>query len=800
MPRVKTFGIGGSRVSARRAESGDEEILRWCREVVSRVGVLEAEMSARSDGDLLGMTGSFRARLARGEPLDALLPEAFAAAREAASRTLGQRPFDVQVMGAAALHRGMIAEMRTGEGKTLTGALAAYLNALPGVGVHVLTANDYLARRDREWMAPVFGFLGLQTGLLDAAYRYPEESGIRIAAYAADVTYGPWDQFGYDYLRDNMAWSPGECVQRGLGCAIVDEADLILVDEMRSPMLIAGPGDRPDARIADCARIVAGLMTGVHYEVDERGRTVMLTDAGAHHLEGVFGVVNLYDQSSTVLLRHVHNALTARGFYRRDREYLVAGGNIVPIDTASGRPNAGRRFGDGIHQAIEAKEGLRVSSENKTLARIVVRHYLGLYERIAGMTGTAMTDGATYSKVYQLAVVPIPTNRPMIRVDHPDVVFPARQAKLAALTGDAAIRHTADQPVLIGAVSISESSEISRLLAARGIDHQVLTARNHPSEALVMAEAARLGAVTVVAQMAGRGVDIVLGGADGAEREAVCDVGGLCVLGTERSQNRRLELHLRGRAGRQGDPGESRFYLSFDDDLVKAVVSAKARSMAARMVQHGAPFNRLSLALDGAQRDYAVRQAPWLADLLEYDAVLAAQQDEIFAERRQVRDRPDVSDRIRAVIDEVAREQVARAVKTQRSGSQLHSALRKLYPAGLPPAELDTRGPADSLPDRVAADAQDAYVSKEAELGKSTLRQLERKVLLSVTDTAWRDHLQEMDALREGIGLRAFGGRSPLAEYQREGAILFARLRLQIKVRTVAGVFNLTRGATGPCG
>jgi preprotein translocase subunit SecA len=440
-------------------------------------------MSALTDGGLLGLTSFFRARLRQGGELDALLPEAFAAVREAASRALRQRPFDEQVMGAAALHRGLIAEMATGEGKTLTGTLAAYLNALPGAGVHIMTANDFLAKRDREWMSPVFGLLGLRTGLLDAAYTYPDQSGARLAAYAADVTYGPWAEFGYDYLRDNSAWSPAERVQRGLHCVLVDEADLILIDEMRSAMFISGPGDQPDTRIGDCARIVAGLTPGVHYEVDERVRTAEPTDEGTSYVEDAFGLENLYDQANHALLRHLRNALMARELYLRDRDYLVDGGVVVPIDVASGRPHIGRRLGDGLHQALEAKEGLQVSIESQTLATIGMGNYVSLYERFAGMTGAGLPDLETYRQIYQRTVVPIPTSHPMIRVDHPDLVFPARGDKLAGLTDEVAIRHVAGQPVLVGVASIEEAAEVSRLLAARRIDHEVLTARNHASEA-----------------------------------------------------------------------------------------------------------------------------------------------------------------------------------------------------------------------------------------------------------------------------------------------------------------------------
>ncbi len=789
MRRPRKAGPSGAGPSAGRGPSADKEVLRWCDAVVSQVSALEPEMTARSDGELRGLTGSFRARLACGEELDALLTEAFAAAREASSRALGQRPFDVQVMGAAVLHRGLIAELLAGEGKTLAGTLAAYLNALPGAGVHILTANEYLARRDWEWMTPVFRFLGLETGLLDVARAEPDA---RAVAYAADVTYGLWSEFGFDYLRDNMAWSATERVQRDLRYGLVDDADLVLIDEMRTPLFISGPGSQPDSRISDCARIVAGMTPSVHYEADGRARIVTPTNEGARYLEAALGVEDQDGQAGQLLLRQILDALAARDFYHRDREYVVDGGAIVPIDAGSGRPNAGRRFGDGIHQAIEAKESLRISAGNQTLARTTMRDYLSLYERMAGMTGTAVADLGKYGRFYHRDVVPIPANRPMIRVDHPDVFFPGRQAKLRALAGDAAGRHAVGQPVLIGVASIEERTEISRLLTARGIDHQVLTALNHESEAPAMAQAALAGALTVVAPTAGRGVDIILGGAEGAERDAVRDAGGLCVLGSERSADRRLESHLRGRAGRQGEPGESKFYLSFDDDLVKATVSPRVRSRATRATPStGAAFHKLSAEIDSAQGDHALRQTTRLAELAEYDTVLTGQQHEIYAERRQVLDRPDDAGWIREVIDEVVRERVARSVTAHLSGSQLHAALGELYPTSLKPSQLETRGAVGSLPDLVAADAQGSYALREVTLGRPVLRDVERRVLLDVTDAAWHDHLREMDALRDGIGLRATVGQSPLDEYRREAAALFAQVRQQIKARVVANLFYL---------
>ena len=779
---------------ARRKDGKDgRDVLRWCRDVVAQTGAREAEMRARSDADFPALTSSFRERLAAGEPMDRLLPEAFAAVREAAARTLGQRPFDVQVMGGAVLHLGHVVEMRTGEGKTLTATLPGYLNALSGDGVHMVTANSYLARRDAEWMSPVYRFLGLETGLLG-----PDD---RPAAYSADVTYGQWAEFGYDYLRDNLAWQRTELTQRGLHLAIVDEADLILLDEARTPLLISGPAPEPERGPAECAVVAARLQAGLHYEVDQRARTATLTEDGTRQAEEWLGVTNLYGEADSPLLYYLQTALKAKECYRQDVDYIVSGDQAVVVDSSSGHPVPGRRYGEGLHEAIEAKEGLPIRAEHLTLSTVTVWDYLGRYQRLTGMTGTARTEADAYRQVYGLEVVTIPTNRPMIRVDHPDVIYRATQAKLAAVADEAVRRHASGQPVLIGTPSVQQSEHVSRLLTERGLGHQTLTARNHDQEAPIIAGAARLGAVTVIAGMAGRGVDIILGGADeraddaSAEHDAVADRGGLCVLGTERSGSRRAELHLRGRAGRQGDPGESQFFVSLEDDLVKAVIARMPKALITKAVRDGGDqFKRLSHILDSAQTNTAASAAAWLSQMLEYEAVLADQQHLIFAERRKAVTE-DLSEQIRQSIGEVITAQVVITDRRHLGRDELWRRLRTIYPVSVTPGELAAeRGcEVDKLPsafiiERVTDDARRAYRVREHELSPEVMRELERRVTLSITDREWREHLQQMQELRQTVQIRGSGGEAPLAVYRREAAQLFKSLGATISRQVLAAV------------
>jgi preprotein translocase subunit SecA len=791
---------------ARRKDGKDgRDVLRWCRDVVAQTGAREAEMRSRSDADFPALTNSFRERLAAGEPMDSLLPEAFAAVREAAARTLGQRHFDVQVMGGAVLNLGHVMEMRTGEGKTLTATLPGYLNALSGQGVHMVTANSYLARRDAEWMGPVYRFLGLETGLLG-----PDD---RPAAYRADLTYGQWAEFGYDYLRDNLAWQRTELTQRGLHLAIVDEADLILLDEARTPLLISGPAPKTDRGPAECAVVAARLQAGLHYEVDQRARTATLTEDGTRQAEEWLGVTNLYEADSP-LLYYLQTALKAKECYRQDVDYIVSGDQAVIVDSSSGHPIPGRRYGEGLHEAIEAKEGLPIRPERLTLSTVTVWDYLGRYQRLTGMTGTARTEADAYRQVYGLEVVTIPTNRPMIRVDHSDVIYRSTQAKLAAVADEAVRRHASGQPVLIGTPSVQQSEHVSRLLTERGLGHQTLTARNHDQEAQIIAGAARLGAVTVIAGMAGRGVDIILGGADerahdaSAEYDAVADRGGLCVLGTERSGSRRAELHLRGRAGRQGDPGESQFFVSLEDDLVKAVVGGTARAMASKVIRDGGDeFKRLSHSLDSAQANTAASTAAWLSQMLEYEAVLADQQHLIFAERRKAV-MEDLSEQIRQSIGEVITAQVVITDRRHLGRDELWRRLRTIYPVSVTPGELAAeRGceveklPSAFIIERVTDDARRAYRVREHELSPEVMRELERRVTLSITDREWREHLQQMQELRQTVQIGGSGGEAPLGVYRREAAQLFKSLGATISRQVLATVllikFEPVRSETG---
>lgn len=784
------------RGSAQRDGAGppgkDDEaaVLRWCRDVVSRVNAFEPSVRALTDDGLRGLTGSFRERLGRGEPVADVLPEAFAAVREAAVRTLGQRPFDVQVMGGAVLHLGRVAEMKTGEGKTLTATFPAYLRALSGGGVHVMTANDYLAGRDAEWMGPVYRFLGLTTGLIRAQ---PRPSPVaRRQEYLADVTYGDAHQFGYDYLRDNLAWSQDQRAQRGHHFALVDEADLVLIDEMRSPLQITAPADQIESRHREFAEVADRLERGEDYEVDERSRTVSLTARGTRAVEEHFGVSNLYEEANLPLAHLAGNALKAKECYLKDRDYIITGGQAIIIDSASGRPLPDRRYGDGLHEAIEAREGIAIRGEGQLIAMVAMWDYLDLYEQMAGMTGTALADVQTYRQIYGLDVVTVPSNKPMIRVDHGDVLYHTRQSKLAALAEEAATRHQAGQPVLVGASSVDEAQAISDLLTGRGIAHEMLTALNHEQEARIITGAGRLGAVTVVAQMAGRGVDIVLGGPDRAQREAVAEAGGLCVLGTERPVKRRLEMHLRGRAGRQGDPGEAKFFLSYDDELVKAV-AGKTATFAGRFLPAGEHIGRVSAALTSIQAKTAANEAAWLAYAREFDRVLTGQRRLVYAERAPAARGESMGEWVRQLISEVVHTQIASAAGENLQAARFWQGLRQLYPCELVPRPADGEVPRYQLPhiaELAMADAHRIYSRREAELGIEIIREFEQRVILSVLDRGWREHLHAMTELFSTIGIRA-KGEAALAAYRREGTQAFNRMRAAVNREIVRALFYL---------
>jgi preprotein translocase subunit SecA len=792
-------------VSERRARlpsagRGRGEVLRWCRGVVAEVAAREPDMRARSDAELRGVTATLRGRVAGGAPLEDVLAEAFAAVREAAARAIGDRPFDVQVMGAGVLHLGQVAEMRTGEGKTLTAVMPAYLHALSGSPVHVLTANEFLARRDAEWMGPVYRFLGLTTGLV-----LPEDARAateRRAAYQADVTYGAWHQFGLDYLRDNQVTDARDGVQRGHGLAIVDEADLVMIDYARVPLVVSSGVADPGSWPRDMTRLAARLRRAAggtgDYEVDERTRTVSLLGTGVARAEDWLGIDDLYAGANIRLARLLSSVLAARELYLRDRDYLVADGRLVQIDQLSGRPGPGSQFETDLQQALEAKEGLPVSRSRVKMAEILEQEYLHLYQRLAAMTGTAAGESGAYRAVYGLDVVTIPANRPAIRIDHLDLTYADARAKLTAVADAAQERHAAGQPVLIGTVSVAQSVAVSELLNGRGIAHEVLSARNQEREAEILAEAGRRGAVTVVTQMAGRGVDIRLGGADGAARDEVAELGGLCVLGAERQASRRLDEHLRGRAGRQGDPGESRFYLSLDDDLLMRVLKATPRSTKVlRWLTKGTAGSEGKLS-DWSVRDYQARLAAAatasLVQALEYDVVLAGQRHRIYAGRRAVLLGDGLRDQVRRMIDTVIRERVTAAPSPDDPG--LWRALRDLYPVSVTPGGLAAERacapaglPAEFVIERVSADARAAYRRREAEVGAGLMPAREASVILAVTDQQWREHLLRMAALRSHASF--LGGRSPLGWYQREAGRACTELRQAIGQHSAARLFGL---------
>ena len=821
--------------------AGEGRMLRRLKAITVAVNSIEEDYVKLTDAELRALTDQYRQRLADGESLDDLLPEAFATAREAASRVLGQRHYDVQIMGGAALHFGNIAEMKTGEGKTLTCVLPAYLNALTGEGVHVVTVNDYLAKRDAEWMGRVYEFLGLTVGVVLPNRPAAEHR----AAYQCDITYGTNNEFGFDYLRDNMALSKDELVQRGHNFAIVDEVDSILIDEARTPLIISGPAEHSTKWYKEFAAIAAKLQPGKDgegdYEVDYAKRTVSVTERGVAKVEDRLGIDNLYESVNTPLVGYLTNAIKAKELYKRDRDYIVADGEVLIVDEFTGRILYGRRYSEGIHQAIEAKEGVPIKQENQTLATITLQNYFRLYKKLAGMTGTAQTEASEFNKVYKVGVVTIPTHRPMIRIDHPDVIYKTEKAKFNAVVEDIVERHAVGQPVLVGTVSVEKSEMLSEMLRRRGIRHSVLNAKYHAKEAEIVAQAGRKGAVTVATNMAGRGTDILLGGNPeflaaaelrqrgldpaehpeeyakafeetlpkwkeicAAEAEEVAKLGGLYVLGTERHESRRIDNQLRGRAGRQGDPGESRFYLSLQDDLLKRFRAGAVEAIMDRLnIPENVPIESkmVTRQIKSAQAQIESQNAEIRKNVLKYDEVLNKQRQVIYAERRRVLDGEDLHEQIRHMIDDVVGAYVAGATAEgypeDWNLDQLWSSLKQLYPVGITIEQLEEEAggrnalDADFLLARIKEDIHAAYDRREEQLGSEVLRQVERMVLLQVIDRKWREHLYEMDYLKEGISLRAYAQRDPVVEYQREGYNMFSTMMDGIKEETVSFLFNL---------
>jgi len=815
---------------------GEGKIIRQLEAIAKAVNAIEDDFVAMTDEELRGQTAEFRRRLAEGETLDDLMPEAFATVREAAKRVLGQRHFDVQLMGGAALHLGNIAEMKTGEGKTLVSTLPAYLNALSGDGVHVVTVNDYLARYHAEWMGRLHHFLGLTVGVI-LPEMTPEQ---RREAYAADITYGTNNELGFDYLRDNMALSLDECVQRGHNYAIVDEVDSILIDEARTPLIISGPTQDEVRWYSEFAGVAASMVRDVDYEVDEKKRTVSVLDPGITKVEDHLGIDNLYDSVNTPLISFMNNAIKAKELFRNDKEYVVLDGEVLIVDEHTGRMLAGRRYNEGLHQAIEAKEGVQIREEYQTLATVTLQNYFRLYTKLSGMTGTAMTEASEFDKIYKLGVVPIPTNKPLLRIDQPDLVYRTEEAKFEAVVEDIGQRHDKGQPVLVGTVSVEKSELLSGMLKRRGVPHTVLNAKQHDSEAKIVALAGHRGAVTVATNMAGRGTDIMLGGsveflADqelrkqgldpgedseayeaewpemverikrqvAAEHDEVKQAGGLYVLGTERHESRRIDNQLRGRSGRQGDPGESRFYLSLQDELMRLFKSDWVdRVLVTLKVPDDQPIENKSVtsSIASAQGQVESQNFDSRKNVLKYDDVMNRQREVIYGERRAVLEGADLHEQIRSMVDDVVAGYVLGATEgfpEEWDLEALWTALKQLYPVSrtLAQVEADTGGrdgmDRDQLVEDLKADAQAAYDRREAEFGDEVMRELERRVLLSVLDRKWREHLYEMDYLREGIGLRAYSQRDPLVEYQREGFDMFHAMMDGIKEEAVGFLFNL---------
>ena len=821
----------------RMLRAGEGRQLRELEKLVKLVNAQEDRISALSDEDLRNQTSIFKNRITQGETLDDLLPEAFAVVREAAKRTLGQRHYDVQLMGGAAMHRGNIAEMRTGEGKTLVATLPSYLNALAGKGVHVVTTNDYLAERDSEWMGRIHRFLGLRVGVI-LANMTPVE---RRDAYGADVTYGTNNEFGFDYLRDNMAWSLEECVQREHFFAVVDEVDSILIDEARTPLIISGPADKATKWYVEFANLVAKLQRDVHYEVDEKKKSSSVLDEGVTRVEEMLKISNLYEAANTPMIGYLNNAIRAKELFKRDKDYVVMNGELLIVDEHTGRMLAGRRYSDGLHQALEAKERIDIKDENQTLATITLQNYFRLYEKISGMTGTASTEASEFNQIYKLGVIPIPTNRDMVRLDQADLVYKSEAGKFSALTADIAQRHRKGQPVLVGTVSVEKSEELSGYLRKAGVPHEVLNAKHHEREAAIIANAGVSGAVTVATNMAGRGTDIMLGGnpefmadyelqrrgispVDNAQEyeaawpieiarqkeavkkghEEVVALGGLYVLGTERHESRRIDNQLRGRSGRQGDPGESRFYLSLQDELMRRFNSGMVeRFLSAAGIPDDSPIESkmVSNAIRSAQTQVEAQNFEMRKNVLKYDDVMNRQRQVIYGERRLVLEGKDIKDQIAEFVDDTLiayiQAETAEGYAEDWDLEKLWTALASIYPISLTVDDVEklagTRAglDADFLIAQITDDVAAAYASREETLGAQVMRELERKVLLSVLDRKWREHLYEMDYLQEGIGLRAMAQRDPLVEYQREGFDLFAAMMDGIKEEIASLLFNV---------
>ena len=817
--------------------TGDKRVLRQLEAYTKAVNSLEDSFASMTDEELRAETDKFRERVKDGESLDILLPEAFAVVREASKRTLGKRHYDVQIMGGAALHLGNIAEMKTGEGKTLVATLPAYLNALSGKGVHIVTVNDYLAEYQANLMGRVFRFLGMECGVILSSME-PDE---RRKQYAADITYGTNNEFGFDYLRDNMAWTVEEQVQRGHNFAIIDEVDSILIDEARTPLIISGPAAGEANRwYAEFARIAATLLKrGEDYEVDEKKRTVGILEPGIDKVEDHLGVKNLYESKNTPLIGFLNNSIKAKELFTNNKDYVVIDGEVLIVDEHTGRILPGRRYNDGIHQAIEAKEGVEIKPENQTMATVTLQNYFRMYDKLSGMTGTAETEAAEFMNTYELGVVPIPTNKGVQRIDNPDKVYRDEIAKFKAVVKDIKERHEKGQPILVGTASVENSEYLSRQLAKEGVRHEVLNAKNNEREAAIVAQAGRKGAVTVATNMAGRGTDIMLGGnpefeavekmrelgldpnsnseayearwpevlkacedAAAEEHDEVTKLGGLYVLGTERHESRRIDNQLRGRSGRQGDPGESRFYLSLTDELMRLFNTGMAtRLMAAAPEDSALDSKIVSRAIATAQANVEGRNAEQRKNVLKYDDVLNRQREAIYKDRGRILHGDDLKEQISGFVDEVLTTIIDARVSEGHAEDwdfdELWSALKQVYPISITVDDLAedagdrTKITRDQIVKEVLADAHLIYEEREKSVGEESMREIERRVMLSVIGERWPEHLYEMEYLKEGIGLRAMAQRDPLVEYQREGYDMYQSMLGAVREETVTYLFNL---------
>ena len=770
----------------------NESEIRRMRGIVEKINALEPQMKQLSDGSLYGKTSDFKDRIANGESLDSILPEAFATVREASRRVLGMRHFDVQMIGGICLHEGKIAEMRTGEGKTLVATLAVYLNALTGKGVHMITVNDYLAKRDSEWMGRLYRSLGLTVGLITHDMDFPS----RKFAYNCDITFGTNNEFGFDYLRDNMVVSKERMVQRELNYAIIDEVDSILIDEARTPLIISGPGAKSTDMYAIMAKAVANLKEGEDYVLNEKEKTVSPNDSAVAKVEKALNIKNLYDSANIEMSHCFTQALRAKAMMKRDRDYVVRDGEIVIVDEFTGRLMFGRRYSEGLHQAIEAKEGVKIQRESQTLATITFQNYFRMYEKLAGMTGTAKTEENEFLKIYKLPVIVVPTNKPIKRIDYPDVIYKTKKAKMKAVINTIKECHAKGQPVLVGTTSIVQSEEVSAMLKRQGIDHKVLNAKYHEMEAEIIKDAGQKGAVTIATNMAGRGTDISLG-------EGVAEVGGLYVIGTERHESRRIDNQLRGRSGRQGDPGQTQFCISMEDDLMRLFGGDRMQAIVQRLgveedeaIESGVVTRQIENAQKKVEgKNFSIRKY-----VLQYDNVMNKQREIIYGERKKVLFGEDLTEDLEAMTHELIDNVTDPVVMASKYPEEwdfesLNKGLKKIAPAfedlvfdEETLADMD----AESLKAGLYEDFADLYKAKEEEIGADKLREVERMILIRVVDNKWMDHIDAMDQLKSGIGLRGLGGQDPAAAYAQEGFDMFEMMINGIKEEFVKFCYNVT--------